>query len=66
MNQAQQMTMTVEDLVRAFNTRGVEIRRLHEERAMLLAACKIALPYLKTDDAREIVREAIARARDER
>ena len=61
-----QVTMTVEDLVREFNRRGVEIRRLHEDRAMLLAACKIALPYLKSEDSREIVREAIARARGER
>jgi aromatic ring-opening dioxygenase catalytic subunit (LigB family) len=55
--------VSVNDLVAEFNRRGAEIRRLHEERALLLAACKIALPYLKTDDAREIVREAIARAR---
>lgn len=61
-----QVTMTVEDLVREFNKRGAEIRRLNEERALLLAACKIALPYLKSDDSREIVREAIARARGER
>lgn len=61
-----QITMTVEDLVREFNRRGVEIRRLNEDRAMLLAACKIALPYLKSEDSREIVREAIARARGER
>jgi hypothetical protein len=62
----QQVTMTIEDLVREFNKRGAEIRRLHEDRALLLAACKIALPYLKTDDAREIVREAIARTRGEK
>lgn len=62
----QQVTMTIEDLVRAFNKRGVEIRRLNEDRALLLAACKIALPYLKSEDSREIVREAIARARGER
>lgn len=66
MTTTQQVTMTIEDLVRAFNKRSAEIRRLNEDRALLLAACKIALPYLKTDDAREIVREAIARARDER
>lgn len=62
----QQVTMTIEDLVRAFNKRGAEIRRLNEDRALLLAACKIALPYLKSEDSREIVREAIARARGER
>ena len=60
----QQVTMTIEDLVRAFNKRGAEIRRLNEDRAMLLAACQIALPYLKTDDSKEIVREAIRRAKD--
>ena len=61
---AQQVTMTVEDLVREFNKRGVLIRELYAERARLLAACKIALPYLKSDDSREIVREAIRRAKD--
>lgn len=55
--------LTVEDLVREFNNRGAEIRRLNKERELLLAACKIALPYLKTEDAREIVREAIERAK---
>ena len=43
--------------------RGAEIRRLHQQNQLLLAACKIALPYLKTDDAREVVREAIQRAK---
>lgn len=66
MTTTQQVTMTIEDLVREFNRRGAEIRRLNEDRAMLLAACKIALPYLKSEDSREIVREAIARARGER
>lgn len=62
----QQVTMTIEDLVREFNKRGAEIRRLNEDRALLLAACKIALPYLKSEDSREIVREAIARTRGEK
>lgn len=66
MTTTQQVTMTIEDLVREFNRRGAEIRRLNEDRAMLLAACKIALPYLKSEDSREIVREAIASARGER
>lgn len=66
MPSSQQVTMTIEDLVREFNKRGAEIRRLNEERALLLSACKIALPYLKSDDAREIVREAIQRAKEQK
>ena len=58
-----QQTISVGDLVAEFNRRGALVRQLNEDRAMLLAACQIALPYLKTDDAREIVREAIQRAK---
>lgn len=65
MNQ-QVIQVTAQNLVDEINKRGAEIRRLNQQNQLLLAACKIALPYLKTDDAREIVREALARARSER
>lgn len=58
-----QVQLTAKDLVDEINKRGAEIRRLHQQNQLLLAACKIALPYLKTDDAREVVREAIQRAK---
>lgn len=58
-----QVQLTAKDLVDEINKRGAEIRRLHQQNQLLLAACKIALPYFKTDDAREVVREAIQRAK---
>jgi hypothetical protein len=59
----QVVQVTAKDLVDEINKRGAEIRRLNQENQLLLAACKIALPYLKTDEAREIVREALQRAK---
>lgn len=70
MTEQKVVQVTAQQLVDEINRRGAEIqrrgdeiRRLHQEREKLLAACKIALPFLKSNDAADVVRAALDLAR---
>lgn len=57
--------LTAQQVVDEINRRGAEIVRLQRENAHLWAACKLALPYLKSRDTAEAVRSALRLAKGE-